>query len=175
MHRLVSALAWSVILGVSALLVLAVLLPRLAGATPYAVLSGSMEPSLRPGSLVVTKPLPADEIAIGDVITYQLESGRPTVVTHRVVSLGVNGEGDRVWTTRGDANEVADAKPVREPQVRGEVWYSIPYVGYVHSLLGGQQRQWVVYAVAFGLLGYAVVMFAGASRDRRRRRVAVEA
>ena len=70
-------LAWFVIAGVLVLLTLAVLVPRVGGATPYTILTGSMEPGLPPGTLVVVKPVPADRIAIGSVITYQLDSGTP--------------------------------------------------------------------------------------------------
>ncbi|MEV5002016.1 signal peptidase I [Nocardioides sp. LML1-1-1.1] len=163
-------LAWLVILGVVVVLAAAVLVPRLAGATPYTVLTGSMEPKYPPGTLVVVKPVAFDDIAIGDVITYQRESGKDDVVTHRVVGSGNRFDGKRVLTTQGDANQVADRNPVQEVQVRGRLWYSVPYLGYVNTALSGRQRQWAVWAVSAGLVGYAAYMFVGALRDRRRTR-----
>ncbi|MGA9101165.1 signal peptidase I [Aeromicrobium sp.] len=162
--------AWFVIAGVLVLLTLAVLVPRVGGATPYTILTGSMEPGLPPGTLVVVKPVPADRIAIGSVITYQLDSGRPTVVTHRVVRVGIDGTGDRIFSTQGDANNAPDSDPVLPAQVKGEVWYSVPYLGRVNNAIGGDERSLVVYAVAFGLILYAGVMFASSARDRRRGR-----
>lgn len=162
-------LAWLVILGVVVVLAAAVLVPRLAGATPYTVLTGSMEPTYPPGTLVVVKPIDFDEIAIGDVITYQRESGKGDVVTHRVVGSGNRFDGERVLTTQGDANRVADRNPVQEVQVRGKLWYSVPYLGYVNNALSGRQRQWAVWAASAGLIGYAAYMFVGALRDRRRK------
>ena len=44
----------------------------------------------------------------------------------------------------------------------------MPYLGYVNNLLTGQQRQLAVYAAAVGLLGYALLSFVGAARDKRR-------
>lgn len=158
-----------VILGVVAVLAVAVLIPRLAGATPYTVLTGSMKPDLPPGTLVVVKPVDDQDIGIGSVITYQLESGKSTVVTHRVVSQGVNGKGETTFTTQGDANDTADEKPVRPVQVKGEVWYSVPYLGYANNWLNGKERQMAVYVVAALLLGYAAFMLTGALRDRRAR------
>jgi signal peptidase len=149
------------------LLTLAVLVPRVGGATPYTILTGSMEPGLPPGTLVVVKPVPADRIGIGSVITYQLDSGRPTVVTHRVVRVGIDGTGDRIFSTQGDANNAPDSEPVLPAQVKGEVWYSVPYLGHVNNAIGGDERSLVVYAVAFGLILYAGVMFASAARGRR--------
>lgn len=164
------AVAWFVILGISAVLLVAVLIPRLAGATPYSVMTGSMRPGMPPGTLVVVKPKPINQIQIGDVVTYQLRSGEPTVVTHRVVSIGVRADGAPLLQTQGDANNVPDAVMVREIQIKGAEWYSVPYLGYVNKALSGNQRQIAVYVVAGSLLLYAGWMFASATVDRRRRR-----
>ena len=78
--------AWLVVGASLAALVVGVLLPRMAGATPYTVLTGSMTPNLPPGTLVVVRPVDAGTIGTDSVITYQLASGEPEVVTHRVVA-----------------------------------------------------------------------------------------
>ena len=162
--------AWLVIASVAAVVTVAVLVPRLGGATPYTILTGSMRPDLPPGTLVVVKPAPTDEIGIGTVITYQLNSGEPTVVTHRVVSVGFDGKGKRVFTTQGDANNVADAKAVMPVQVKGKVWYSVPYLGRVNNAITGKERSFTMIVVVSGLLLYATFMFTGALRDRVSRR-----
>ena len=161
--------AWLVILGVAVILTVAVLGPRLSGATPYTVLTGSMRPTYPPGALVVVKPIDADRIRVGDVITYQLESGKPAVVTHRVTDVTHNLAGETRYTTQGDANDSADADPVRPVQVRGKLWYSVPYLGYVNNAISAGQRQWSVLIVALGLIGYAVAMFVAAFGERRPR------
>src|SRR3954447_20300451 len=91
--------AWIVILAMTAVITAAVLVPRLGGATPYTILTGSMRPNMPPGTLVVIKPVPIDQIGIGTVVTYQLNSGEHTVVTHRVVAVGFDGTGKRMFTT----------------------------------------------------------------------------
>lgn len=159
-------LAWLVILGICAVLLVAVLIPRFAGATPYAVLTGSMSPDMPPGTLVVVKPIDPMQIGVGDVITYQLESGVPTVVTHRVVAQGLNAEGQPVFQTQGDANDDPDRLWVMPVQVRGVKWYSVPYLGRVNNALNGSERQMAVYVVAALLLGYAAYLFVSAARDR---------
>jgi signal peptidase len=163
-------LAWFVITGVLLLLALALFIPRVGGGTPYTILTGSMQPALTPGTMVVVKPTPPEDIVIGSVITYQLESGSPTVVTHRVVGIGIDGTGARVFATQGDANNARDAKPVLPVQVKGVQWYSVPYLGHVGTLITGQERALAFYAVASGLFIYAATMLAGAARDRRRDR-----
>jgi signal peptidase len=162
-------LAWMVILAVTALLVVTVGIPRATGSTPYAVLTGSMRPELPPGSLVVVTPTDASGIGVGDVITYQLESGKPQVVTHRVVAVAPAEDGTTMFQAQGDANDVADERWVAEVQIKGVEWYSLPYLGHLHTLLTGKERQMIVYGVAVLLLGYAGAMFAGSLRDRRRR------
>jgi signal peptidase len=162
--------AWAVILGTCAVLLAAVLVPRVAGATPYTVLTGSMSPAYPPGTLVVVKPVDPESLGTGDVITYQLESGKPAVVTHRVVSQGFDGDGEVVLRTRGDANDDPDPELVQPVQIKGQLWYAVPYLGYVNNLLTGRERQLGVYVVAAGLIGYALLSFAGAARDRRQPR-----
>lgn len=159
--------AWTVLFTALAVLAVAVVVPRLAGATPYSILSGSMQPALRPGDLVVVRPGDPDRIGIGSVITYQLEPGRPTTATHRVVAIGWRN-GERLVRTRGDANAAVDADWVRPVQLRGELWYRVPWIGRLHSALSGQQRALLVRATAGALAAYALWMFAGAHRDRRR-------
>ncbi|MCW2787225.1 MAG: signal peptidase [Marmoricola sp.] len=171
---LLQVVSWTVIVAITAALVIAVLLPRLGGATPYTILTGSMRPRMPPGTLVVAKPVDPADIAIGTVITYQLVSGKPDVVTHRVVAVSQDAHGRPIWQTQGDANPVPDLRWVRPVQVKGRLWYAVPYLGRVNLVLTGHQRHRVAIAVALGLGGYALAMWGGVVRDRvrRRRRVA---
>lgn len=167
-------LAWFVMLSVGATLLVALIVPRLAGATPYVIETSSMEPAMPPGTLVVVKSVPVGDIGVGDVVTYQIKSGEPTVVTHRVVTQGIDGTGQPRWRTQGDANGAADANWVLPVQMQGKRWYSIPYLGYVTSFVTDAQRGVLMGLVVLGLIGYAGTMFLGAVRDRRRERGSVE-
>lgn len=166
---------WLVLLAAVAVLAVAVIVPRIAGATPYAVQTGSMQPTYPPGTLVVTRPVDNDEIGIGTPLTYQLESGESTVVTHRVVGVRLGDDGKSWFQTQGDANNAPDEDLVRPIQVRGEVWYDVPYLGYLNSVLNGAQHQLLVFVVAGGLVVYALFMFVSALRDRVRAREAARA
>ena len=163
---MLSIVSWLVLGLAVAVVGAAVLVPRLTGSTPMTVLTGSMAPNYPPGTLVVVRPGPADDIAIGDAITYQLRSGEPTVVTHRVVGVGYDGKGDRVFTTQGDANESPDREPVRAVQVRGEVWYAVPWIGRLNLLFNRDQHELITRVVAGGCFVYAAALL---MRGRRRR------
>jgi signal peptidase len=154
---------------------LAVVVPAIVGATPLTVLTSSMEPKLPPGTLVIVKPTDAADIRVGDVITYQIESGKAGVVTHRVTGISTSSDGNKTFTAKGDNNDVADAKPVETAQVMGEVWYSVPWIGYVASAVNGDARTWLVPVIAAGLFLYAGYMTAsGLAGSIKKRRLARE-
>jgi len=153
--------------------ILVIGIPAVVGGTPLTILTGSMSPNLPPGTLVVIKPTPVEDIAIGDILTFQIESGRPEVVTHRVIGIVKDTSSTDVrFITQGDANASADAAEVLPVQVRGTVWYAVPWLGWVNQAVNGEARQWVIPLAAGGLFGYATWMVFSGFRDRRRRSTA---
>ena len=64
---------------------LIVAVPHLLGYEQYVVVSGSMEPAIPVGSLVMAKPVKPAELQVGDVIVFYTERHIDTPVTHRVV------------------------------------------------------------------------------------------
>jgi signal peptidase len=164
--------SWVLLLSMFSLLVVMVAVPRLTGSTPYTVLTGSMRPGMPPGSLVVTRPIQASELKVGDAITYQIRSGEPEVVTHRIKSISRTLGGEALFTTQGDANPGPDEKPVKAAQIRGVVWYSIPLVGYVNSWLTGEQHILAIGVTVVVLLGYSALMCSAAVVESRRSKAA---
>jgi signal peptidase len=161
--------AWLVILGIAAVVTIAVLIPRVTGAMPYVVLTGSMRPTMPPGTMVVVKPVKRGDVSVGDVVTYQLKSGEPAVVTHRVVAMG-SFRHEPIFQTKGDANDVADERWVRQVQIKGVKWYAVPYLGYVTAAITGEQRRTALITIVTVLFGYAAYMFISAGRDRMGKR-----
>ncbi|PRA00325.1 signal peptidase I [Arthrobacter sp. MYb224] len=160
--------SWFALFVALALIAVMIVIPKLGGATAYTVLTGSMRPEFPPGSLIVVRPADTEEIRIGDVVTYQLKSGEPEVVTHRVAAVSSSLSGETQFTLRGDANNTDD-DPVRPEQIRGKLWYSMPLLGFINSAISGQQRTWLTWAAAGGLLAYSMIMFAGAWREKQRK------
>ena len=166
-------LSWGLLALVALLAALVILIPAVTRSTPYTILTSSMEPGLPAGTLVIVAPTEPEEIRMGAVLTYQLESGEPTVVTHRVVSIqGENLPGaGRTFVTKGDANAAADELPVTEAQIRGTVWYSVPWIGWVNNLVNGELRAVVIPIAAVLLFGYAGWMLVSHRIDKRRARI----
>ncbi|TGD13098.1 signal peptidase I [Brevibacterium sp. S111] len=162
-------IAWTLAGLFALIIVLTVLVPRVIGAEPYTVISGSMEPTIPTGSIVVSQHVGADDVAFGDVITYQLKSGEPLTVTHRVVGVDIV-EGQTRYRTQGDANNAEDPLPVRPEQIRGVVIYHIPFVGYLGQLVPMGNRQTIATVIGIGLIGYAVIMLTRSLVDQRRKR-----
>ncbi|WNY34984.1 signal peptidase I [Curtobacterium flaccumfaciens] len=123
-----------------------------------------------PGTLLVVRPTPVEDIQVGDVVTYQIVSGQPAVISHRVVSVSSSSDGGRTFVLKGDNNAEADPAPVTAVQIRGVLWYSVPEIGLVNQLVNGS-RSWLIPLVAGVLLTYsAVMMTAGFVSTARRRR-----
>ncbi|MBY3792350.1 signal peptidase I [Rhodococcus fascians] len=156
---------------VVAILLAAVVVPKVSGSQAYTVLTSSMEPTYPPGTLIVVKPGDVQSMGIGEPVTYQIASGLPEVITHRIVAVGFDAENRRVYTTQGDNNPRPDESPVKPEQIRGRVWYSIPYLGYVNNWITGERRTTAVYVIAGGLVAFALYQFASAGIDRSRRKL----
>ena len=93
-------------------------LPGVFGIKPAVVLSGSMEPAIKPGDLIFIHDIRADELKKDDVICYLL-SGK--AVTHRIVEITAGEDGKRQYITQGDANNAEDQAAVTEQQIQG-IW-----------------------------------------------------
>lgn len=149
---------------VGILLLLAVVLPfviyavpQIAGAdSSYVVLSGSMQPTMNPGDVVVIESVPASEIEEGDIVTFQRE-GEPKPTTHRVTEV-VQQDGDVAFQTKGDDSESADQQLVTSTQLEGRVPvvagypFVIPLIGHVILFASTQRGFVLLIAVPIGLL-----------------------
>jgi len=97
---------------------------------PSVIVTGSMEPAIKPGDIVLVKKINGEDVKINDVIVYR--SGKINI-THRVIKIE-NIEGKK-YQTQGDANGVPDADLVLPEQVRGKVIGVIPKAGWLTLLI----------------------------------------
>ena len=152
--RILSMSAMLVALFAAAVLIV---IPVATGSQSYTILTKSMVQKFPPGTFMVMKPVAFDELKYGDVITFQMYSGRPDVDTHRIVGFGSTQSGEKTLITKGDNNGANDPEPVRAIQVKGKLFYAVPYVGFAANALGNADRgTWTVLA-AVGLIGYGAI------------------
>ena len=127
-------------------------IPKLAGVRPYVILSSSMEPAIRTGSLIFvnTRDRKAEK---GDIVTFLLgEEGRETVVTHRIHRVTKEG-----YITKGDHNDVADPALLTQERIIGTCIGILPRAGYGAAALNGKRAVWAA-AVLFGMHVFGIML-----------------
>ena len=139
MIRFASRLAAWAAIGFCATLLAAVALPNAIGMRSFTVMSGSMEPAIHTGDVVIDRKIAPLSARPGDVITFSDPSGRKRLITHRVRSIHAHGSLVEV-VTNGDANNTVEHWTVpasgRIGRVELRVWkLGYPLV-YMHSRFG---------------------------------------
>lgn len=139
------------------LALMAIVPAAVLGWETVAVTSGSMQPSIEPGDVVVAEPYDGRTLAKGDVVVFEDAAGRG-LVTHRVARSYPDG----TYLTGGDANRVFDSTPLKPAQIRGVGRLLVPAAGVPAMLLaegdGGRLAAFGIAAVVcvwlarFGLL-----------------------
>jgi signal peptidase len=113
-------------LAAAALLILA----HLFGWSAMIVRSGSMEPAVPVGSLIVVQPVSGQDVRVGDAIAVRRTRGaRPVTVLHRVIALDER-DGRRFADLKGDANATPDPEPVALTEPVARLVAVVPSAGY---------------------------------------------
>jgi signal peptidase I len=137
-RQIARGLGWAG-LGVAALLVAAIALPLAFGARPQTVLTGSMEPAIAPGDVVIDERIEPTEARVGDVVTFRDPADQGKLITHRVQRI--RRAGSHLWfITQGDANNTTERWRIAADGELGRVVYTVPWVGHAavitHTPLG---------------------------------------
>lgn len=97
---------------------------------PLAVVSGSMQPAIRPGAMVLVEAAAPDRFYDHPSVVAYPDPARPhRLVTHRVVAPATDDAGAVSYTTKGDANRVPDSIAVPHDAVIGNVRMVVPFIG----------------------------------------------
>lgn len=107
-------------------------LPGVFGFHMFHVISGSMEPTIKVGSLIYVHEGQPEEIEEDDIIAFYSSVEDGSIITHRAVK---NNVVSGTFTTKGDANDGEDPTPVPYDNYIGKVVLTIPYVGKVLTIM----------------------------------------
>ncbi|HAS38543.1 MAG TPA: signal peptidase I [Ruminococcaceae bacterium] len=105
--------------------------PSVLGFSVLQVQTGSMEPEIPVGGIVITFKVNPDSLKVGDVISFYSNdttiSGK--VNTHRIVEINDSDSGEKIFKTKGDANDAVDEAAVYQIDLIGKVIVNIGTVG----------------------------------------------
>ncbi|WP_066315654.1 signal peptidase I SipW [Bacillus sp. FJAT-29814] len=110
--------------------------PKIFGYEVLTVLSGSMEPGIKTGSIIAVKPVnDPTKLQKGDVITFKAADNPNILITHRITEVQ-KVDSTVQYVTKGDNNDAKDPSPVTTDRVVAEYkGFTIPYVGQFMAFL----------------------------------------
>jgi signal peptidase len=157
--------AW-IALGVLAGVLMTLTVPRVLGKPVLVVLTGSMEPQLRTGDVLIESRISPLDAKAGDVITFRDPERPDRLITHRVRRVKARGE-ELSFTTKGDANNTVETWQIHRHGSIGRVQYRLPKLGYVVAWISGPAARLflvVIPAILLGLLELRRIWFPKESR-----------
>jgi signal peptidase I len=134
------------------------LIPMLFGWRPYVIESGSMQPRIKVGDIVIASPNHDPKMLLGHVTVFQDPDFPSRVKTHRVIRIAKDGR----LVTKGDANPTADSQPVRLDKVRGIGRLMVRYAGL--PLVWAHTGKWL-YLILLGLSLYLSALIVARDRE----------
>lgn len=103
------------------------------GFKAFIVLTGSMEPEISSGDVVIVNDVKQQDLKAGDIITYSVGTSKQTV-THRIINI-VQKNGKTYYQTKGDNNNSTDSDLVEYEKILGTVRFTFGKVGTIINAL----------------------------------------
>lgn len=150
-----------VICALAAILIIATVCCFMFGYKPAIVLSGSMEPTIETGSIVLIDKNDTKDIAKGDIIAFNVDN---TFITHRVTKIDDEG-----IHTKGDGNQTADLWVLQQDDVVGKTAYWIPKAGYVASWLTSKKGMIIVVGLCVALIIASFLDFSPKGKQEKKK------
>jgi len=101
-------------------------IPYIGNVSVFNIVSESMQDTINVNDLIVIQKCKESEVEKGDIITYKTADS--AIVTHRVVRINKEN-GEKIYTTKGDNNQVEDAEKIKHGQVYGKYLFKINGLG----------------------------------------------
>lgn len=139
--------------------------PGLFGRTPLIVLTDSMYPEIKSGDIIICKDISPEDVKVGDVISFfdPEDKNGVAVVTHRVIEIITDDDGELYFRTKGDNNNANDKASVPAENLVG-LWTETRFAGLGHVALFMQSTWGLVVCIFLPL-----ALFVGYEIFRRRK------
>lgn len=145
----------SIAVCVLSFLLMVVYIPRFMGYEAFYIETGSMSPSIPQGSLVLEKKVEFSQISEGDVLTFRNDT-ETKYFTHRVVAID---KANKMFTTKGDANDEVDPAETSFYFVEGKVDFSVPLVGYAMEFLNSTTGKIITACIYIAWIAIEIEIF----------------
>jgi len=158
--KIIRAIGYSFV----ALLLIVILVQRLsnnnisiAGYRVFMIVSESMKDEYVIGDILISKHATADEINIGDNVTYLGEEMqlKGLIITHKVVEKRQVGN-DTFFVTRGLANDISDPE-IRYDQIYGKVVYKTIILSFIAKLMNNQLSYYLLFTIIALIISIEIV------------------
>lgn len=104
--------------------------PDIMGIKTFSIVSESMQPTINVNDIVIVKD--SNDYHIEDIITFTIDN---ETITHRIINAETDENGEYVYTTKGDNNDVADVNKIKINQIEGKYIFKIPKIGKIFNIL----------------------------------------
>lgn len=127
----------------------------IAGFRMFSVATGSMVPVYNVGDILISKEIEPEKLKVGDDIVYRGETGTFTgkVVTHRVISIEKQEDGNYKIITQGVANNASDPE-INQNQVYGKIIYKVHSLSFIQKLIKNIYVFYFLVFIPVGILVY---------------------
>ncbi len=124
--------------------------PNVFGYQVFRVSSGSMEPTLMIGDVIIVKDVDPDKIEIGDIVTYKGEVGDldDKFITHQIIATPELVDGEYEFQTQGTAQGTVPDPIWYEDQLIGVYVCKVPYIDAIYNF----------FLQPYGLIAFVLVI-----------------
>ena len=142
----------------TAVAVVALLMPAVLHLQRYVITGGSMTGTISRGALAYDEYVPVSVLKVGDIITF-VPPRMHGAVTHRIVSIQRDRNGNAIFHTKGDANAAADPWHFAlTNHTQARFVFSIPYIGYVLAVLSLRWARIALIGLPAALIFISIIM-----------------
>ena len=136
----------------------------------FTVASGSMEPQYNIGDVLIAKKKKAEDIKVGDSVSYLGSSGNfeNKVITHKVISIEIDENGKYLFHTKGIANLVEDPV-VYYDQLYGVIIYKASILSFMYKIISTKYGLFLFIIIPlFYIIGSEILSIMLEKEEKRR-------